>query len=341
MSKEKRAYCENCNDLVSYCIKENQIMYDDIQDVEFLGKRAYCLDCNEEIEADDIESYNFNIALDMFRKKEGLISIGEINTLLDKYQIGSTVLSDILGWGNITISRYQKGQTPSYKYSKVLLDLLDDPQKMYRLVLENKNKITDLAFKKSINAINRFIKPDLENGVDVLDENLGSCTKLDAVIYYLCDGLEITNKALQKLLYYAQGFSLALLNEEMFSNDAEAWVHGPVYREVYSRFCCHQYNPIAIENIKLGVVENTLSVRERILLDNLRTYFACYTGNKLEDMTHNELPWLNARGGLKPHENSDRIISKEDIKTYFVNVKNKLNILNCADIKVYPIYIQN
>ncbi len=42
----------------------------------------------------------------------------------------------------------------------------------------------------------------------------------------------ISNLKLQKLLYYAQGFHLALYDKLLFSEDIEAWQHGPVVRDV-------------------------------------------------------------------------------------------------------------
>ena len=50
-------------------------------------------------------------------------------------------------------------------------------------------------------------------------------------------------KKLQKILYYAYAWTLALLNDDeehlnnrLFDSKFEAWVHGPVNREIYNRF---------------------------------------------------------------------------------------------------------
>ncbi|RMD63362.1 MAG: DUF4065 domain-containing protein, partial [Planctomycetota bacterium] len=49
----------------------------------------------------------------------------------------------------------------------------------------------------------------------------------------------ITNLRLQKLLYYAQGWSLALRGEPLFDETLEAWKHGPVAPSVYHIFKTH------------------------------------------------------------------------------------------------------
>ena len=57
-------------------------------------------------------------------------------------------------------------------------------------------------------------------------------------------GSLITNLKLQKLVYYAQAWSLALNNEELFADDFQAWVHGPVLVSLYDRYRTNKRNPI-------------------------------------------------------------------------------------------------
>ena len=46
----------------------------------------------------------------------------------------------------------------------------------------------------------------------------------------------ISNLKLQKLVYYVQGFSLAMNNRPMFEEDIYAWQHGPVVPSLYHNF---------------------------------------------------------------------------------------------------------
>ena len=57
----------------------------------------------------------------------------------------------------------------------------------------------------------------------------------------------ITNKKLQKLLYYAQVWSLVLNKEKLFSERIEAWVHGPAIPIVYKKFRSFEFNPIQLD----------------------------------------------------------------------------------------------
>ena len=54
----------------------------------------------------------------------------------------------------------------------------------------------------------------------------------------------ITNKKLQKLLYYAQAWSLVVRDQKLFKDKIEAWVHGPAVRDVYLEYKRFGFNPI-------------------------------------------------------------------------------------------------
>ena len=49
-------------------------------------------------------------------------------------------------------------------------------------------------------------------------------------------GDPITNLKLQKLVYYAQAWYLALHGKRLFPAEFQAWVHGPVCHSLYQRF---------------------------------------------------------------------------------------------------------
>jgi uncharacterized phage-associated protein len=54
----------------------------------------------------------------------------------------------------------------------------------------------------------------------------------------------ITNKKLQKLVYYSQAWSLVLNNKKLFNEPIEAWVHGPAVRSLYCRYKNFGFSPI-------------------------------------------------------------------------------------------------
>ncbi len=320
-------FCEECRDMVEYYIKEEK-MTKNIKGkkIEYMGELATCSECGSEMFVADIRDHNLQTLDDAYRQKEGLITVPEMQLILDKYNIGKRPLSLLLGWGEGTLTRYLDGDIPTKQYSDTLKTILDDPKYMKSLLEENKDKIKEIAYNHCSDALAEIQR---EDHITIKAEN-----KIDHVVkYILIKCSEITPLALQKLLYYAQGFFKTFTGEFLFQDDCEARVHGPVYRNVYYSYRDYGYNPI--EESGYGCDDIDLTKVEREILDSVIRNFGCYSGRILEKMTHAEMPWSRTRADLKDDENSNQIIKKELIGKYFEDTKRKYEMNNISDIRDY------
>jgi uncharacterized phage-associated protein len=291
--------------------------------IKYVAKVAYCEECESEIFVSEIRDFNLKELDIAYRKVEDLIIIEDIEKILERYDIGKRPLSLLLGWGEGTLTRYVDGDTPSKPYSDMLKRILEDKIYYLEILEQNKDSITSVAYRKSMVAAE-----------EIAATTVNEISKLEsAVRYLLMQTLEITPLALQKLLYFAQGFQKAFRNNFLFEEDCEAWVHGPVYRNVYEKYRSYGYNPI--EENELSFENINLSDDEKELLDYIVLYFGCYSGKVLEKMTHSEESWRVARRGFMDWEISDMIIEKNEIDSYFSSVKDKYKMLNLTDIKDY------
>lgn len=120
------------------------------------------------------------------------------------------------------------------------------------------------------------------------------------------EGDAVTNLKLQKLCYYAQGFSLATLDRPMFGEAIEAWEHGPVVPDVY-----HEYKRFGSERIPepKDVDLNVFSPEERELLVEVWNVYGQFSAWKLRNMTHDEPPWKDTERG--------DVISHEKLRAFF------------------------
>ena len=125
----------------------------------------------------------------------------------------------------------------------------------------------------------------------------------------------ITNKKLQKLVYYAQAWSLVLCNKEFFPDPIEARVHGPAILSLYSQYKSYGFNPIK-EVITSGSISG-ISQDKKKLLDNIWSVYGKFDAGYLEMLTHSEKPWQEARAGLEAHESSKNVISTDSMKQYY------------------------
>jgi uncharacterized phage-associated protein len=116
---------------------------------------------------------------------------------------------------------------------------------------------------------------------------------LDVAMYFLSRANEseesdISNLKLQKLIYYAQAYHLAIFESPFFDEDFEAWTHGPVCPSVYHQY--KQFGALPI-NIDSETDLNQFSEDQLELLEEIYDVFGQFSAWKLRNMTHEEAPW--------------------------------------------------
>lgn len=124
----------------------------------------------------------------------------------------------------------------------------------------------------------------------------------------------VTNKKLQKLLYYAQAWNLTLNSGKLFKQNIEAWVHGPAVREVYL-----EYKEFGFEPITKTIDAKSFSFPEeqQEIMDQVWKVYGKFDANYLELLSHSEKPWIDARAGLEPDEGSTNIIDPDSIVNFY------------------------
>lgn len=157
------------------------------------------------------------------------------------------------------------------------------------------------------------------------------------VIAYVFEKLEeVTPLMLQKLLYFIQGIYSALYGRPIFAEDCRAWIHGPVYPEVYDLFRDFKYNPI--DDARFALLEGAADVltdEEKKVIDLVVNTFGIYGGKTLERIMHNEEPWKEARKGYGDGIPSSEPLSKERIMNYYIAVNSKYGISTENGLKAY------
>ena len=325
--RERKDFCTECRRETSYTLKKikiNQTIREKKYTFEITA--AFCNECGGEMGIPGLMDYNMKEIDEQYRKAEEVITVEDIERLMKLYNIGKAPLSLALGFGEVTISRYLAGQVPSKEYSDIMLHALASATYMKELLDRNREKIGETAYKKAHIAATQMENLYVAVPVELL-----------AVIAYIFSALhEVTPLTLQKLLYYIQGNYVAIYDKPLFDAPCEAWVHGPVYRNVYNLFRDFKYNPIDDDRfvpLKESALPLTLEAKE--VVDRVLDTFGMYSGKVLESITHKEAPWLDARKGFLPDETSHAEISLDAMKSYFKKVDEKYNIRTEDGLREY------
>ena len=117
----------------------------------------------------------------------------------------------------------------------------------------------------------------------------------------------MTNLRLQKMLYYEQGYHLAMFDTPLFDEDVEAWLYGPVVPSVYDHYKQYgsQILPVETDNLEMTDDENELFCN---VFDAYREFSTIGLMNK----THKESPWKIAKTTGR-----NSTISQDSMKKYF------------------------
>lgn len=315
--KGRMDFCIECRKETGYLLRKKNIVKT-IRDKEYTFgiTAAICAECGGEMSIPGLIDKNVREIDEQYRAAEGLVTVDDIEKLMKIYKIGKAPLSLALGFGEVTIPRYLEGQVPSKEYSDIVKAALASPAYMKRRLTENQNKLTDAAYRKAVAAADSIMSLFSVSG------------KMLRVIARIFEKLEeVTPLMLQKLLYFTQGIFSALYGRPIFAEDCRAWVHGPVYPEVYELFRDFKYNPI--DDARFALLEGTedvLTDDEKKVIDLVVNTFGMYGGKVLERITHNEEPWKAARKGYGDSIPSSELLQKERIMRYYIAVNKRYGI---------------
>ena len=160
------------------------------------------------------------ISIDIYREKKGLLTSKEIKKIRRKYEITQLEMAQLLGLGDITITRYETKQIQDEAHDKIMrlidenalitLEYLEKNKSNFKNEerFENiKNNIKRIIFNETINYLNEqeieakyidFNYENIQNGNQILDIN-----KIENIINYISKNYSNLYKVkLMKLLWY-------------------------------------------------------------------------------------------------------------------------------------------
>ena len=215
-----RVYCPYCKKEVEYKIEKRDLKEFRGIEVNTFENVAICNECNQDLYVNEIEDENNERIYQIYREKANIIKPEDIIKLREKYDISQRELTAILGFGKMTINRYERGGLPTKSQSDYIKLLIENDDKFIEKVKEayKKNNINDKTYNKIISEevekdiskkevqdnIRRYLKsvlnrkPDIYNGYKSLD-----LEKVENIISYIASKVKnLTITSLNKYLWY-------------------------------------------------------------------------------------------------------------------------------------------
>lgn len=240
-----------------------------------------------------------------------VIAVNEIKGILRDFRIGKKPLAKLLGWGETTIIRYIEGDIPTVEYSNKLKAIAEDPAYYYELLLKNKDNLTGIAFRKSKQA--------------VLEKLMESKIRLIAQYMINLANGEIGPAYVQLLLYFAQAFSLGLLDKELFAEDIILSGSDIPFPELFQSMNSHGINVLELQ-------QERLKPEEIQLIQCVVNSFTWYGPSALKALLSQERIALR----ISRDKGNHKIIAKETVKNFYKEIIAQYEIHTLDDIHKYP-----
>ena len=124
---------------------------------------------------------------------------------------------------------------------------------------------------------------------------------------------------IQKLVYIANGWNLAINNVPLITEKAEAWDNGPVYRSIWDHIKEFGYRGAKCQLLDQNkrLVSETLTLSETQVIDHVWRKYGHMTASQLSALTHQpNTPWSQAYFG----RGRNAELKNEDIQKHYVEL---------------------
>lgn len=316
-----KVYCPYCKKEVEYRIEKRNIKEFKGIEVNTFENVAICNECNEDLYVNEIENENNERIFKIYRKIANIITPQDIVNLRNKYDISQRELTSILGFGKMTINRYERGGLPSKSQSDYIKLLIDNETEFVNRVKTayEKNEISEKTYKKIIsNDVEKAISkkevqdnirkylnvelsrdPDIYNGYKSLDLD-----KVENIISYIASKVKnLTITSLNKYLWYIDMLSFNQRSVSITGLTYQNQKFGPTiinkrYDEIsllddkYQREDFETINGNATEIISKNNFDlKKISDSEKKIIDNVIKLLKNKNVTEISEMSHKEDGW--------------------------------------------------
>jgi len=324
----KGDFCPNCEEYTDVKLGVEKEIYNVRgEPIEIEAEVAICQKCGEKIFDEERDSRNLEKAYSQYRENHNLLPPDKIRTIREKYGLSQRALSHLLGWGEITIHRYEGGAVQDNVHDS-LLRFIADPPNMQKLFEANRNKLPSYTTARLEKRIASFLQEDEEQAFQVSFERLVShqyvdltsgfkeydLEKLKNMILYLVKRLDGALKTkLNKLLWYCDFLHFKETSVSITGTQYVRLPYGPVpnnydlITDVMQREGLLDKNEIPF-NTARGVVgeqfttlaepeEGIFSEEEIKVMNFVADKFRRYTSTRIKDMSHREAAYTKCEDG--------------------------------------------
>lgn len=306
-----KIYCPYCKKEVEYKLEKRDVKEFRGVEINTYENVAVCKNCNEDLYVNEVENDNNNRIYEIYRSKTNIVKPQDIISLREKYMLSQRELTAILGFGKMTINRYERGAIPTKSQSDYIRVLIENENEFIKKTKEayDKNNISrktyDKIISKNLNEevnqediqdlyrkyINRVLKrnPDIYNGYKIFDLDL-----VENIISYIASKVKnLTITSINKYLWFIDIVSF---------NQRGVSITGLTYQN-------QQFGPTIIEQKykEISLLENKYTRNDYEDENGTKTFITSNKNYDLQNLSASEIKIINTIIKLLKDKNVNEI----------------------------------
>ena len=231
-------YCEEEHDVEK--IEQEETVT--VRGEDFLAKTLYyrCPVTGEEFETCDFPYDPYADAYMQYREKHHLLVPEEIREFRHEYELTQKELADLLGFGAVTLSRYENGALQDEVHDNLLQLIMYNPDSFLKQI-KRKPEAIDKDKKERIVAILEGMRGTRDTTLDYVVRKLTSeapgilngfrrfnVEKFMGTVEFYCSEVEVFPTKLNKLLFYADYLHYRKYSTSITGSSYAHATYGPV-----------------------------------------------------------------------------------------------------------------
>lgn len=175
------------------------------EDVLVTARVAVCPACGEDIGTDTRDDATLEAAYEVYRARHGLLQPERIRAIRSKYGLGQKAFARLLGWGDVTLARYETGSLQSKSHDSALR-LAENPDHARQLLSLHGEQLT-AAQREALAVRLDELSPEHEGVLAREDTGAYGSTsgphKLAEMMVFFAECPRMWRTKLNKMLFYA------------------------------------------------------------------------------------------------------------------------------------------
>jgi putative zinc finger/helix-turn-helix YgiT family protein len=292
---DKKVYCSKCEQKQHYFVKQEELTRKVKDNTYTLDvKVAHCAVCDEEVYIPEISDQTQQSFFNAYRVDHQLLTVDELISIRKNLGLNQRDFSRLLGFGEITISRYELGSLPSKNNSQTIKKI-SDKKNLEEKYEQNKSLMSEDGRK--------MIEERLKLKENVTGKVKYSQDKFYELTYLFVkeakkNGENMTETKLNKLLFYADFNHYKKLGKGITGSKYLKFQFGPVPNRSQLKYSANPYISFFKtdeDKTQIDIISNPikwhLTEFEKKIVEVVYSYFKNSNASVISDISHQENAW--------------------------------------------------